>query len=214
MRDDLLLWTLIAAALVGGCSPPGPAPPGADGAAASTTHVVAQRYVEEVPEIVTGAELSEAFEAGTPWRELAGRSWKVRLGHMTRSARWLPHGEVWDQPLWPSGPDGAPGTLPPGCRLELDVGGLGAAQTFDLEVVGSDGAILETATLEAGRARRWSRHTLDLDAWAGRRPSLRLTARSGAGQAFAGGRLLAPADGGQPRPDVVLVVIDTLRADR
>ncbi|MEO1088032.1 MAG: hypothetical protein AAFY88_27685, partial [Acidobacteriota bacterium] len=68
MRKILLLLALIAAVVASGCARQEPTSAGAGEEAALTTHVVAQRYVAEVPETVTGAELTEAFEAGTPWR--------------------------------------------------------------------------------------------------------------------------------------------------
>ncbi|MEM1182826.1 MAG: hypothetical protein AAGM22_31060 [Acidobacteriota bacterium] len=133
MRDVLSLWILAAAVLTGGCGPTERSPVGVDEKAPPRTHVVAHRYVEEVPQVVTGSELSAAFKAGTPWRTLAERSWKVRLAQITRSARWLPHGEVWNQPLWPEAESESRGGRPPGGVERIDIGGVCAAPVVGRE---------------------------------------------------------------------------------
>jgi len=66
------------------------------------------------------------------------------------------------------------------------------------------------------RGEGWTDHRLDLSSWAGERVTLKFSVESSDGSNAIRliGAPLVTAGGGERRPDVVLVVIDTQRADR
>ncbi len=121
--------------------------------------------------------------------------------------------------------------VPAGARLELAYGlaaaaGIPGAAPVVLEVAGEpEGGTIETlwsATLQGERADgpRWNEAAIPLAKVAGKRVRLHFRARTvGDGRAvvlpvWADPTIVAPAPSGPPRRNVILISLDTLRADR
>lgn len=149
------------------------------------------------------------------------RSWKVELEDQTRGARLVELGETLRETL----------DVPANGRLEAAFGvhaSLGKTVDFELVVQqGDDRTVVHAATVSAGRkkqrpaghlaAGRWHDVAVDLAPWAGESIALVMSATSDAATAgdlafWADLTVSAPQTGKRP-PDVVLVVLDTLRAD-
>jgi arylsulfatase A-like enzyme len=141
-------------------------------------------------------------------RKLRPTEEHVMLGDSAREALVLPAGGsvTWDLTL----PVDAP-------RLDIDLGTLGVEQS--LQVRWELGASVDG---EQGVWRLdpagpvWSPHSVDLAALAGRRVSLSLSVLGDQGAAVLGRPTInsSPAPDGERRPDVLLILLDTLRADR
>ena len=146
------------------------------------------------------------------------RAVEVTLGEERRAAIALPAGD-WS---WR-------GRVPPGARLELGVGASTETwqktQTLALEVGLARGGRLTTLTtlrVDSPTSPVWEDLSLDLADFAGQDVELRFSARLTAadGGPVAGGEVLwAPVVFGHPaqeppaRPNIVFIVVDTLRFD-
>ncbi len=147
--------------------------------------------------------------------EAVARAHRVTLLDDTRPALLAPAGLPVERKL----------VVPPGSRLELDYAVLSRGTgpvAFAVSVIGSAGrprTVLEK-TIKSSASSEWRSATVDLRPFAGRSVTLRLET-GGAPSAdglpaiavWGNPRILA-ADPGPLRPSVVLVSIDTLRADR
>ena len=139
------------------------------------------------------------------------RPWKVELGHETRSARLATTGHplVFEELA-----------VPPRAVLDFAYGVLaadGAATRFALQVDGEKESerLFETELGSGEGADRWHTGRVDLSRWAGESVTLRLdTTVEGVEGVAVWGDLALTTPGAADRPDVVLVVLDTLRADR
>jgi len=145
------------------------------------------------------------------------RPWKIDLGRSTRNALLSPTGTSWDRRL----------VVPDNAGLVLSHGlhptGHGSV-TFRVLALeeGREPLILleDTVSADGGSAGEWIDTVVDLAGLSGRELTLRLTTEAeadyipGRGQpAWGNPEVLAPAAADE-RPNVVLVVLDTLRADR
>ncbi len=145
------------------------------------------------------------------------RPWKIDLGRSARNALLAPPGTSWDRRL----------TVPDHAALVLSYGvhpsGRGSV-AFRVLVLDEDRepAILfeDTVSADGASAGVWIDTVVDLAGLSGRDLTLRLTTEAvsdytaGRGHpAWGNPEILAPAAADE-RPNVVLVVLDTLRADR
>ena len=147
----------------------------------------------------------------------ATRPWKIDLGRSTRNALLSPVGTIWDRRL----------VVPKNATLVLSHGlyssGHGSV-TFRVLALddGHEPLVLleDTVSADGASAGAWIDNVVDLTDLSGRELTLRLTTDAeadyipGRGQPVWGNpEILAPAEPDE-RPNVVLVVLDTLRADR
>jgi arylsulfatase A-like enzyme len=147
----------------------------------------------------------------------ATRPWKIDLGQSARNALLSPPGTRWDRRL----------VVPDNAALVLSHGlhptGHGSVtfRVFGLEEGGEPLILFEdTVSADSASAGTWIDTVVDLAGLSGRELTLRLTTEAeadyipGRGQpAWGNPEILAPAAPDE-RPNVVLVVLDTLRADR
>lgn len=147
----------------------------------------------------------------------AGRTWKVALGRSTRNALPCPPGRSWDLTL--RVPDQA--TLDVAYGIQHAVNDPVDFQVIALEI-GNAPRVLFEKTLQSGvrHAERWHEAVVDLGPLAGREVTLRLTTSGGTTESSTPGfpvwgnpEVIAPTDPGDV-PNVVLILLDTLRADR
>ncbi len=157
--------------------------------------------------------------------EAAGRPWKIDLDHEVRGGLLALPGVPVAQRL----------TVPPAAVLRVGFGtGAGARQQIvfsgHLDLGGGETAVLFETRVDpeqAPRSGRWHDREVDLSAFAGAEATLRLEARVPAGahdlvdgfSFWANPEVLARAPAASPSPapempNVVLISIDTLRADR
>lgn len=150
---------------------------------------------------------SIAAQAATPW-------W-IRVGDELRDGWLVPPDRPWTRTL----------TVPPGASLRFASAvsdrSLSAA---DLKVVIDDGVaetvILESSLVDDDRGEvAWRDHTADLTPWSGQGVTVRIESRVDEGwdpghgiPVVANPRVLRP--GTDPRPDILLISVDTFRADR
>jgi arylsulfatase A-like enzyme len=145
------------------------------------------------------------------------RPWKVDLGHSTRNALLAPPGTSWDRRF--EVPEGA--SLALACGIQP--GHEGAVRFRVLAMAaGLDDTVLLERTLVAASsgAGRWHDEVVDLSRFAGREIDLRLAVDApGRGAptrwfpVWGNPEVVAPpAD--PDRPNVIVVLLDTLRADR
>lgn len=145
--------------------------------------------------------------------EISRRPWKIALGRSTRSALPALPGVSWNHTL--TVPEDA--TLVASYGLQRNPGGPGVFKVTAAEG-GSAPVVLFENTID--RDDRWFDLTIDLGSFAGRRVTFTLSAETTSGDTRARGFpvwgnpvILAPP--GEDRPqNVVIVLLDTLRADR
>jgi len=145
----------------------------------------------------------------------AARPWKIDLRRQTKSAMLSPDGAEWDRTF----------TVPQQATLMVSYG-LQAAHSTPVIfrvlalVEGADQIVLMEKSVASGEknADQWFDASVDLSSLAGRHVTLRLTTDSE--EPFTRGfpvwgnpEVVAPAAGERP-PNVVVVMLDTLRADR
>ena len=139
-------------------------------------------------------------------------SWRIRLGNELRSGFFAPPGaaRTWTIPPGPAGV----------LRLAFGVAGptRGSAR-FQVRLRSAAGTATLLDELAGGSSLapdRWHERWIDLPAAAGaRRLDFESTPQPGAvALGFWEGAELRPVDSGAPRPNLVLISIDTLRADR
>ncbi len=145
----------------------------------------------------------------------ARKPWKVDLGHELRGALLVPPGTPVERRI----------EVPAGARLRFAYGvkdRVGVAMTFSVQISGHDlaprtlfEAVLDPAVDETAI---WREASVDLSAFAGRPVRLTLETtpagewdQSSGMPVFANPEILRPA--ASERPNVVLISIDTLRAD-
>jgi arylsulfatase A-like enzyme len=150
----------------------------------------------------------------------AGRPWLAELGGEVRNALPVPPGVPIEREL----------TVPEGARLAFGYGltaPAGREVHFRAVFAGAEGGEVEifAAAVGDGDAGRWLSASADLGSFAGARGTLRLETAAGEGAdpyplatalpLWGAPEVIAPAAGGDrpERPSVVLVSIDTLRAD-
>ena len=144
------------------------------------------------------------------------RPWKVDLGRSARNSLLAPPGASWDAEL--TVPDGAVFSCSYGLQPAIQ-----HAVTFKV-VVETDGSSTvlfdDRVTAGGSRAGEWHEATVDLASLAGSTINLRLVTEAGPDATSARGfpvwanpEILAPRPVND-RPNVVVVLLDTLRADR
>jgi arylsulfatase A-like enzyme len=145
--------------------------------------------------------------------EISSRPWKISLGRSARNALPAPPGAAWRHTV--TVPEGA--ALNTSCGLQRNPGG---PTTFRItaEADGGPPAILLEKTVH--RQDRWLDLGVNLAAYAGRRVTFTLSTETESGGESALGlpvwgnpEILAPRRGDPPL-NVVIVLLDTLRADR
>lgn len=147
-----------------------------------------------------------------PSRPGEPRSGEVELRGDLREARLLRPGEPFDAVV----------TVPAGGRLSFSSGlavGAGSTRVRALAVEPSKPVeLLSEATPAAGRG--WRDESVDLARWAGRTVTIRFEALAPPGEepgrsaAWLAGPVVVPGGARRGKPNVLLVSIDTLRADR
>jgi len=147
----------------------------------------------------------------------AARPWKIDLGRSTRNALLAPPGTNWDLRL----------VVPDDANLVLSYGlhpsGHGSVRfrAFSIEDDAEPSVLLDdTVSADGAAAGAWIDRVVDLSGLAGRELTLRLSTEAaadydpGRGQAVWGNPEIIAPSAPDDRPNVVLVVLDTLRADR
>lgn len=177
------------------------------------------RWTPRLPSKLRGRLESVVLQRSVPSpdrrRQTALRPFKVTLGQTSRTARVVLPGAPWTKTV----------EVEDGHRLEAAVGvdkEIGGEVTFQLEAVTEDGGDvtrLFTATAGGPSASKpgfWHPLEVDLSPWAGQTLELRFYAEGAPAETaygFWGGVQLTRPHSGEPLPNVVLVVLDTLRAD-
>ena len=147
----------------------------------------------------------------------ASRAWKIDFGRSARNALLCPPGTNWDRRL----------VVPEDAALELSYGlhpsghGSVAFRVLALQQGREPMLLLEnTVSADGASAGAWIDNVVDLAALGGREVTLRLSTEAEAGYVAGRGQpvwgnpeILAPAPA-DDRPNVVVVLLDTLRADR
>ncbi|KAB2961814.1 MAG: sulfatase, partial [Thermoanaerobaculia bacterium] len=168
-------------------------------------------------EIVTVAEIcvGRVAPVGVRRQAIAGTPWKVRLGEDTRDALVVPS----------SGEISRDGELPAGAQLDFGVGIVaGGATALRVSVEArrdgeEDQTLFERRVESTGAARAWVDLSADLSR-AARGPAalaIRIEAESPSADfvaAIASPRVSSTRRRTDERPNLVLISIDTLRADR
>ncbi|MGB5812868.1 MAG: sulfatase [Polyangiales bacterium] len=166
---------------------------------------------EDVAVAVDSIWVRPAGQAAKPSRQAPsyeGMVANVRLGDQERNAVALSRGSTLRYHV----------RIPPGASLGFGVGVEGEGATpVSIEVTGEDGNRAEVLAVEAGGT--WADHKVDLSAFAGQIARIDLHARgAGTGRvAWHAPRLLLPAvetPAIAPAKNVIVLVIDTLRADK
>lgn len=149
----------------------------------------------------------------TGLKRMVSRPWKIELGRSAKSSLLTPPGTSWARSL----------LVPEDATLLADYGlqrHAAGATTFRIAAAGPDGASTTVFEDTLTRQDRWLRARVDLSELAGRRVTLSLETESMTGSQAARGmpvwgnpEIVTPA-AGDPRPNVVIVLADTLRADR
>lgn len=148
------------------------------------------------------------------------RAWKIRFRSDTRSGRLVSRGRPMEHRL----------EVSPGAVLEGAFGlhrQHGSEVPFGIELVDASGVVQEVFAARVGRdalaPNTWHPARVELAPWSGRQVTLRFRADVTESALAAWGELaiVAPSSGAEVvesqtsvLPDVVLVVVDTLRADR
>lgn len=145
--------------------------------------------------------------------KIAAREWKIELGRTAMSARLMRAGSAWERRLVV--PDRAILVAHYGVQRQSE-----GSATFRITAVDENGASVEIFTNTISHKDRWYTATVDLDGFAGRRIGLRLTAEPAPGHDPSRGlpvwgtpEIVAPPSTPGP-PNVIVVLVDTLRADR
>ncbi len=123
---------------------------------------------------------------------------RTRAVYLSRSALYLP-GRASQRYRVP---------IPDGARLETALGLVGARATFRVRVDGE--TVFERALADADR---WQRETIDLARFAGRTAVVEFTVDGADAHGFFADPLLWRRGGGAPGPNLLVIVVDTLRAD-
>ena len=178
------------------------------------------RWTPRLPSKLRGRLESVVLQRSVPSpdrrQQTALRPFKVTLGQTSRSARVVLPGSPWTQSV----------VVEEGHRLEAAVGvdkEISGEVAFQLDAVAEDGGSTRLFTMgvsgaSAGKAGFWHPLEVDLSPWAGQTVELRFHVesqgeRGETAYGFWGGVQLTRPHGGETPPNVVLVVLDTLRAD-